>query len=52
MRRVEMRCVNASCGLSRSQLLAVVSSTGSGVVEIRCPKCKHTNKFVMGAQGE
>lgn len=50
--KVELRCINTACGnkQSRRMLLGVASSTGAGVIEIRCPRCRADNKFVIGAQ--
>jgi len=42
---VDLRCANSLCesrgaeGKFRPRLLARISSTGSGVVQVRCPQC-------------
>jgi hypothetical protein len=47
---VEMRCSNLHCDplLDHGKLLGYVSTTGAGVVRIRCHRCKHDSYLRVG----
>jgi hypothetical protein len=47
---VEMRCSNRGCHPleGHGKLLGYMSSTGTGVVRMRCPRCKHDTYLRVG----
>lgn len=51
----DVRCINPGCQVShrsgnvlKPTLLAKMSSTGTGRVEIKCPRCKQMNMITVG----